>query len=172
MANTYVVVGVVGGALAGGVQTPLLREYADNPMAVKFLANPSGTPPVLMKQLKGFGSLSALVGIGAGVGGLAAGYITDKHGKGRYMGVSEALYAYGAASLGGGIVSGALPTSQWTAAIAADPARPGFVRPIIGGATVFPSFPPARTVTVVPVGAAPSTISAPTSNQIAAKSLF
>ena len=86
---------------------------------------------MLMKQLKGFGSLSALVGIGAGVGGLAAGYFVGR--RGRYMGVSEALYAYGAASLGGGIVSGALPTSQWAAAVAADPARPGSVRPIVGG---------------------------------------
>ena len=154
MAHTYVVVGIVGGALAGGVQTPLLRQYADNPMAVKYLANPSGTPPVLMEQLKGFGSLSALAGIGLGIGGLAGGYLAGKHV--RQEGVSEALYAYGATSLGGGIASGAFPTTQWAAATAADPPAPALPSP--------------RSIRVTP--ASTRGIGGPTASQLAAQSAF
>ena len=58
--DAKIAVSATAGATIGAVQTALLRQYADKSMADNFLKNTSGTPPLLMKQLKGFGSLSAL----------------------------------------------------------------------------------------------------------------
>lgn len=120
---------VAGGAILGGVigavQTSLLREYADDSMATAFLKNTSGTPPLLMKQLKGFGSPSALAGIIGGFVGLALGLFALIKGRIiRNAGVASGLAAYGATALTTGIISGALPTTPWSAATAADPNNP------------------------------------------------
>ena len=157
-----------GGAAIGTAQTPLLRNYVDDKLATAFVANPSATPPLLMKQLKGFGSASALVGIGAGAAALAGSLYTMK--KGASPGISEGLLAYGATALTGGVISGALPTTAWSAGIAADPAFAGSARALAGGVRVLPA--PRRTVTVGPAGFITPGISGPTSNQIAASTLF
>lgn len=117
--------GAVVGGVVGALQTMLLREYADSSMATSFLKNTSGTPPLLMKQLKGFGSPSALFGIIGGVIGLAVGLFGLLKKKFvRDVGVAAALTGYGATALTTGIISGALPTVQWSAATAADPNNP------------------------------------------------
>jgi len=124
-ANTKAAGGAIIGGVIGAVQTMLLREYADNSMATSFLKNTSGTPPLLMKQLKGFGSPSALGGIIGGIVGLALGLFGLIKGKIiRDVGVASGLAAYGATALTTGLISGALPTTQWSAATAADPNNP------------------------------------------------
>ena len=116
--------GSVGG-LIGGLQTALLREYADSPLATNFLKNTSGTPPVLMAQLKGFGSVSALAGIIGGTIGLIIGALgVFKRKVIRNMTFASAMFGYGLSALFTGVLSGALPTVQWGAATAADPNNP------------------------------------------------
>lgn len=113
------------GAVVGAVQTALLRQFADIPMAESFLKNTSGTPPVLMKQLKGFGSISALAGIGAGLVGLAVGLaILLKGAVSRSVTLGAALVGYGSTALFTGLLSGLYPTAAWNAAIIADPNNP------------------------------------------------
>ncbi len=113
------------GATIGAIQTILLRQYADNSMANAFLKNTSGSPPLLMKQLKGFGSLSALAGIAGGIIGLAIGLgIMLKGMVTRSVTVGAALVGYGSAALFTGILSGVFPTTAWSAATAADPNNP------------------------------------------------
>ena len=113
------------GAVVGSVQTALLREYADNAMAKAFLKNTSATPPLLMKQLQGFGSPSALAGIIGGGIALAVGLASVLKGMvTRSMSVGAALMGYGSTALFTGILSGAFPTTAWQAATAADPNNP------------------------------------------------
>lgn len=116
--------GIVGG-LVGSIQTALLREYADNSMATGFLKNTSGTPPFLMKQLKGFGSPSAFIGIVAGAVALVVGLAGMLKRKIiHHDGLAAGLTGYGVTALTTGLISGALPTPQWQAATAADPNNP------------------------------------------------
>ena len=113
------------GATIGAVQTILLRQYVDNSMANSFLKNTSGTPPLLMKQLKGFGSVSALVGIAGGIVGLALGLgILLKGMVSRSVTVGAALVGYGSTALFTGILSGVFPTTAWSSATLADPNNP------------------------------------------------
>ena len=113
------------GATIGAVQTILLRQYGDISMANGFLKNTSGTPPLLMKQLKGFGSPSALAGIVGGIVGLALGLgIMLKGMVSRSVTVGAALVGYGSAALFTGILSGVFPTTAWSAATSADPNNP------------------------------------------------
>lgn len=114
-----------GGAVIGAVQTALLREFADNSMAQAFLKNTSGSPPLLMKQLKGFGSLSALAGIAGGIIGLVVGLGILMKGMMRGSAtVGAVLVGYGSTALFTGILSGVYPTTAWQAATAADPNNP------------------------------------------------
>ncbi|MEM3862281.1 MAG: hypothetical protein QW203_07365 [Thermoplasmatales archaeon] len=113
------------GSAIGAIQTPLLREYADTPMAKNYLANPSSSPPFLKKQLKGFGSPSAVIGIATGV--VAGGIGVYGAMRGRIIrndAINAGLIGYGSAALFGGILSGAFPTQAWQNAVAADPANP------------------------------------------------
>lgn len=113
------------GATIGAIQTVLLREYVDTSMANSFLKNTSGTPPLLMKQLKGFGSASALVGIAGGIIGLAVGLgILLKGMVSRSVTVGAALVGYGSTALFTGILSGVFPTTAWSSATLADPNNP------------------------------------------------
>lgn len=113
------------GATIGAVQTILLRQYGDISMANGFLKNTSGTPPLLMKQLKGFGSPSALVGIFGGIVGLALGLgIMLKGMVSRSITLGAALVGYGSTALFTGILSGVFPTTAWSAATSADPNNP------------------------------------------------
>ncbi|MCL5732875.1 MAG: hypothetical protein M1285_05705, partial [Candidatus Thermoplasmatota archaeon] len=119
------------GATIGAVQTILLRQYGDISMANGFLKNTSGTPPLLMKQLKGFGSPSALAGIVGGIVGLALGLgIMLKGMVSRSVTLGAALVGYGSTALFTGILSGVFPTTAWSAATTADPNNP------IGAASV------------------------------------
>jgi|YelNatPaOPRAMG01_1025707.scaffolds.fasta_scaffold05413_14 hypothetical protein len=113
------------GGLVGAVQTILLRQYADIPMATSFLKNTSGTPPLLMKQMKGFGSASALAGIIGGAVGLVVGLAGMLKGKllRSKIGASFAV-SYGITALSTGLLSGAFPATAWSAATAADPSNP------------------------------------------------
>jgi hypothetical protein len=113
------------GATIGAVQTILLRQYGDISMANGFLKNTSGTPPLLMKQLKGFGSPSALAGIVGGIVGLALGLgIMLKGMVSRSVTLGAALVGYGSTALFTGILSGVFPTTAWSAATSADPNNP------------------------------------------------
>lgn len=112
------------GSAIGAVQTPLLRQYADTPMANNFLKGTSGAP-FLMKPLGGFGSPSAIGGIAAGAVTLGVGLYGAL--KGRLVRSDTAnagLISYGSTSLFGGILSGAFPTSAWSNGVAKDPAIP------------------------------------------------
>lgn len=120
--------GTVGG-LAGGLQTALLREYADIPMANDFLNGKTKTPPFLKKQLKGFGSPSSVLGWGIGTPVAIVGAVGLFKGRGiKHPGAASGLFGYGVTAAGTGIISGALPTASWKNAIKADPANPvGYV---------------------------------------------
>ena len=123
--DAKIAVSATAGATIGAVQTALLRQYADKSMADNFLKNTSGTPPLLMKQLKGFGSLSALVGIAGGIIGLAVGLgIMLKGMVSRSVTLGAALLGYGSTALFTGILSGMFPTTAWSAATSADPNNP------------------------------------------------
>lgn len=120
-----IAVGAAAGGLVGAVQTVLLRQFADIPMATAFLKNTSGSPPLLMKQLKGFGSVSALAGMIGGAVGLIIGLAGMLKGKIiRSRGGAAALTAYGLTALTSGLLSGAFPATAWSAGIAADPNNP------------------------------------------------
>lgn len=120
-----IAVGAASGGLIGAVQTVLLRQFADIPLATAFLKNTSGTPPVLMKQLKGFGSISALVGIIGGAVSLIVGLAGMLKGKIlRNRTAAATLTGYGLTALTTGLLSGAFPATAWSAAIAVDPNNP------------------------------------------------
>lgn len=130
-----IAVGATAGGLVGAVQTILLRQFADIPLATAFLKNTAGTPPVLMKQLKGFGSPSALAGIIGGAVGLVIGLAGMLKGKiVRNRGAAAALTSYGVVALTSGLMSGAFPATAWSAGIAADPNNPVAAPSIVRGA--------------------------------------
>ena len=117
--------GGIAGATAGALQTFLLREFVDNSLAKNFLSNTSSTPPFLMKELKGFGSPSALVGIIGGAVGLIVGLAATLKGKFiRDAGLAAGILGYGVTALLTGALSGAFPTPAWSAGVAADPNNP------------------------------------------------
>ena len=120
---------IAGAAAAGGAigaaQTALLREFLDNDLAKTFLKNTSSSPPLLMKQLSGFGSPSALVGLVGGAVGLAIGLASLIKGRiTRSLTVSAVLVGYGTTALLTGVLSGFFPTTAWAAATSADPNNP------------------------------------------------
>jgi hypothetical protein len=114
-----------GGAVVGALQTILLRQYVDDAMATNFLKNTSGSPPFLMKQLKGFGSPSALFGMLFGAVGLFSGLAVMLKGMiTRSTTVGAGLLGYGSTALITGALSGVFPTSPWQAAVSTDPNNP------------------------------------------------
>lgn len=119
-----------GGMVLGVSQTALLREFVDKPMAKSYLAtNPTSTSPApfLMKQLKNFGSPSAVIGIASGA--IATGIGTYGSLKGRPMDNNSAnigLTSYGISALTTGVYSGIFPTVEWSAGVATDPSNPIF----------------------------------------------
>lgn len=124
-AESEVATGAILGGLIGGVQTFVLREFVDIPMAKTFLKNTSGTPPLLMAQLAGFGSVSALSGIVAGGAALVIGLVGMLKGKViKKTSVSAGLASYGAVALSTGVLSGAFPTAAWSSAVSVDPSNP------------------------------------------------
>ncbi|MCY0875892.1 MAG: hypothetical protein OWT28_06445 [Firmicutes bacterium] len=115
----------IGGSLLGAVQTILLRQYADIPMAKKFMSNTSSSAPFLMKQLKGFGSPSAVIGISAGAIASIIGIFALVKGKMlKNKSAAGAVAGYGILALSTGLLSGAFPTTEWGAALAVDPNNP------------------------------------------------
>lgn len=132
-----------GGALVGALQTFLLRELVDNSMAKKFLSNTSSTPPLLMKQLKGFGSPSALFGIAGGFVGLALGLASLLKGAViKSVKVGGALFGYGLTALITGALSGVYPTPAWQAGIQVDPNNPIGVSNVKRNVVISGSTPP------------------------------
>lgn len=121
-------VGTTGGVI-GGVQTMLLREYMDIPMATNYMSSKNAKPPFLKAQLKGFGSPSSVLGWGIGTPAAIIGGIGLFKGRGlSHPYVAAGLFEYGVSAAGTGILSGALPTAAWKNAVAADPANPvGYV---------------------------------------------
>lgn len=118
--------GAVGAAL-GVSQTMLLREFVDNDLANTFItgASSGATPPLLMKQFKGFGSASALAGIiGGGVATIVGGYSAYSGRWIRGRATRTGILGYGGGALASGIISGALPTPAWKNGIAVDPSNP------------------------------------------------
>ena len=115
----------IAGGLLGAVQTILLRQFVDIPMAKSFLKDTSNAPPLLMKQLKGFGSASALVGIIAGAVASVIGIMGIV--KGKFLkdkSVAGAVAGYGVLALSTGLLSGAFPANEWRAAMVVDPSNP------------------------------------------------
>ena len=117
------------GSIAGVLQTAVLREYVDAPMAQAFLkakaSNSSTAPPFLMKQLGNFGSPSFLLGVGGGI----VGGVLGAEGKlrGRLIkneAVADGLLTYGVSAGTSGVASGIFPQSTWKAAVASDPNNP------------------------------------------------
>lgn len=129
-----VTISIIGGAGIGSAQTPLIRQFVDNKMATTYLANPSGTPPWLMKPLKGFGSPSATLGLG--LGGAAVAYSAYGMKKGARPEYVYGALSYGVPAIVGGALSGAFPTTQWSAAVLADPNAPGAGSASTGAVTV------------------------------------
>lgn len=86
----------IGGAAAGALQTPLLRQYLDP----KY--------PALIPQLGKFGTPSAVAGIVGGSIALAAALYANSKRKLSDIQVS-ALETYGAVALVGGVMSGVYP---------------------------------------------------------------
>lgn len=145
---------VVGG-LVGALQTIVLREFVDTPMAKSFMTNTSNAPPLLMKEMGGFGSASALAGIVAGGAALVVGLVAALKGKLVKNGaVALGLVSYGAVAATTGILSGALPTNAWQAAIAVDPSNPVKGNVIRRNAAAAPSAVPiSRSVAAATLGA-------------------
>ena len=146
--NERVSLAAVGGAAAGVGLVFGLRE-ADKQLAKSYISakasNASTTPPLLMKQLGNFGSPSAIGGIGVGIGSLAFG-LYGAH-KGKYLRTPDAQVAvssFGGAALTTGVISGIMPTSEWSSAVATDPSNGiGFNRSAkmtIGGARSSPAL--------------------------------
>ena len=129
-----VTISIIGGAAIGTAQTPLLRNYVDDKMAAAYVANPSGSKPWLLGQLKGFGSPSATLGLG--LGGAAAAYSVYGMKKGQRPEYVYGALSYGVPAIVGGALSGLFPTTQWQAAVAADPPAAGSGAAAVGGVTV------------------------------------
>lgn len=120
----FVLPAVLGSAI-GGAQTMLLREYVDTPMANDFLNGKTTTKPLLVKQLQGFGTPSAVAGMVGGLIGLGLGLYAQKSGKIlRTVDEQIAALTYGAGALTTGILSGIYPTQAMQNVIAKDPSNP------------------------------------------------
>jgi hypothetical protein len=123
--NINIAAGGIAGGVVGALQTMLLREFVDDPMATAFQSGNEANPPFLMKELKGFGSPSAIIGIAGGAVGLALGLLGMLKGKLlKAGGISAAFAGYGAVALFTGILSGLYPTSIWSTTVASDPNNP------------------------------------------------
>ena len=150
--NEKIALAASGGAAAGVSLVFGLREL-DNQMAQSFLtnkaSNASTAPPLLMAQLGNFGSPSAIGGIAAGAAGLGLGLYGAHSGKTlRDPLVNIAVSTFGASALTTGIISGVIPTSKWSSAVAVDPSNAiGFNRraslriPSNSGARIAGTFP-------------------------------
>ncbi|MGC9123784.1 MAG: hypothetical protein ACP5IB_06950 [Thermoplasmata archaeon] len=122
--QSYILPATLGSAI-GPVQTFMLREYVDTPQANDFLSGKTTTKPLLVKQLKGFGTASALAGIIGGIVGLGLGLYSAKTGKIlRTFNEQIAALTYGASALTSGIMSGIYPTTAMQNLIARDPDNP------------------------------------------------
>ena len=150
--NEKIALAAAGGSAAGVSLVFGLREV-DKTVAQTFLtnkvSNSSTAPPLLMAQLGNFGSPSALGGIAAGAAGLGLGLYGAHSGKAiRDPMVNIGVSAFGASALATGIISGIMPTSEWSSAVAVDPSNAiGFNRkarlsiPSNGGARIAGTFP-------------------------------
>ena len=150
--QTYVLPATLGSAI-GPIQTFLLREYVDTPMANNFLSGQSNVSPVLIKPLKGFSTPSALAGIASGLVGLGLALYSAKTGKVfRTFNEQLGVLTYGASSLASGIMSGIFPTVPVQNAIAKDPSNPIYTQSS-GSVSIQPAgttkLVPAKTVTNV-----------------------
>jgi len=101
--NTGVTMFGAVGAGVGALQTPLIREYIDKKYAAPF------------PSLGGYGTYSALAGVGGGSLALVGGLYGMKSRKLSDKAV-EALVDYGTVALVSGIISGALPIAPPAAA--------------------------------------------------------
>jgi hypothetical protein len=137
--QSYILPATLGSAI-GPIQTFLLREYVDTPMANNFLSGQSSISPVLIKPLKGFSTPSALFGIASGLIGLGIGLYSAKTGKiFRTFNEQLGVLTYGASSLVSGIMSGMYPTTSVQNAIAKDPDNPIYTQSSVGSVSIQPS---------------------------------
>ncbi len=125
--NEKVALAAVGGSAAGAGLVFGLREV-DKSMAKDFLTqkatNASATPPLLMKQIGNFGSPSVIGGIGFGLAGIGLGLYGAHRGKYLKTPTSQiAVASFGGSALATGIISGVMPTSEWSSAVATDPSN-------------------------------------------------
>ena len=155
--QSYILPATLGSAI-GPIQTFMLREYVDTPQANDFLSGKTTTKPLLVKQLKGFGTASALGGIIGGIVGLGLGLYSAKSGKIlRTFNEQVAALTYGASALVSGIMSGIYPTTAMQNLIARDPDNPIYTATSSNRGTI--------TIAPAPRQAAVSSPIAPTSNQ-------
>ena len=100
----------VGAGAIGGIGVPfLVRKYYD--------VDDTGALRQFVPQLGSYGTPSAVVGIGTGIAGIAAGMFGDKLGL-RDERMKTAAFAYGVTALASGIVSGYEPVQAVPAAAA------------------------------------------------------
>ncbi len=100
----------IGAGAIGGVGVPfLVRTYYD--------VDDVGAARQFIPQLGSYGTPSAVVGIGTGLAGVAAGMFGDKIGL-RDNRMRTAAFAYGVTALASGIVSGYAPVGAIPAAAA------------------------------------------------------
>ncbi|MGC8580587.1 MAG: hypothetical protein ACP5MB_11115 [bacterium] len=151
--QSYILPATLGSAV-GPIQTFLLREFVDTPMANNFLSGQSTMSPVLIKPLKGFSTPSALAGIASGIIGLGLGLYAAKTGKiFRTFNEQLGVLTYGASSLASGVMSGIYPTTSVQNAIAKDPDNPIYTQASGGSVSIQPAgamrLVPAKTSTSV-----------------------
>ena len=125
--NEKVSLAATGGAVAGVILVEGLREV-DKKLGQTFLTNKatnsSTVPPLLMKPLGNFGSPSVIVGGAVGAVSLGVGLYAAHTGKVvRQPEAQVGLSTFGGAALSAAVVSGLMPTSQWTSAVAVDPSN-------------------------------------------------
>lgn len=162
--QSYILPATLGSAM-GPIQTFMLREYVDTPQANNFLNGKTTTKPLLVKQLKGFGTASALGGIIGGVVGLGLGLYAAKSGKIlRTFNEQIAALTYGASALTSGIMSGIYPTAAMQNLIAQDPSNPIYTATSSRRATIISPSKPAIAPSK-PVFAPSTSAVVPTSNQ-------
>ena len=100
----------IGAGAVGGLGVPfLVRKYYD--------VDETGALRQFVPQLGGYGTPSAMIGIGTGIAGVAAGMFGDKLGL-RDERMKTAAFAYGVTALASGIVSGYEPVQAVPAAAA------------------------------------------------------
>ncbi len=100
----------IGAGAIGGIGVPfLVRKYYD--------VDDAGRARQFIPQLGSYGTPSAVVGIGTGLAGVAAGMFGDKLGL-RDERMKTAAFAYGVTALASGLVSGYEPVVAIPAAAA------------------------------------------------------